>query len=220
MAYLLHIDTSTDTGTVAINSDGIIIAFRSHEALRNHAATLNMEIESLMKESEISLINLSGIVVCAGPGSYTGLRIGLATAKGLCYALDIPLIMDNRLTLLAWQSYREYGDEYQQFISLIVARPKEYFIAIYDSKFNCTLNPQHITEDQLDNIPMSGMKGYMVSDGGDEIIAGRPLMVVSRDLKIALDPWADYAYNRFKCHDIEILSTSEPFYLKQVYTHK
>ena len=218
MAYLLHIDTSTDTGTVAINSDGIIIAFRSHEALRNHAATLNMEIESLMKESEISLINLSGIVVCAGPGSYTGLRIGLA--KGLCYALDIPLIMDNRLTLLAWQSYREYGDEYQQFISLIVARPKEYFIAIYDSKFNCTLNPQHITEDQLDNIPMSGMKGYMVSDGGDEIIAGRPLMVVSRDLKIALDPWADYAYNRFKCHDIEILSTSEPFYLKQVYTHK
>src|ERR1035437_1453422 len=102
MQYLLHIDTSTDTGVVALNCDGVILAYKVNEEARNHASTINIMIEKLLAGVKISLSDLDGIVVCAGPGSYTGLRIGLATAKGLCYALNVPLILDNKLTLLAY----------------------------------------------------------------------------------------------------------------------
>src|ERR1019366_2430074 len=114
MHYLLHIDTSTDTGAVAIGGDGNLLAYRANTETRNHATTINNMINDVLAEVKISLEDLSCIVVCAGPGSYTGLRIGLATAKGLCYALDKPLMLDNRLTLLAYQAYRQQDKSVSQ----------------------------------------------------------------------------------------------------------
>src|SRR5882672_2766392 len=101
MEYLLHIDTSTDTGLLAIGCDGQLLAHSMIEESRNHAGTINNMINSLLADAHISFRQLSAVAVCAGPGSYPGLRIGLATAKVLCYALEKPLILDNKLTVLA-----------------------------------------------------------------------------------------------------------------------
>jgi tRNA threonylcarbamoyladenosine biosynthesis protein TsaB len=222
MQYLLHIDTSADNAVVALNGDGLIIASSMNREVRNHAGSINLLIESLLEEATISLKNLSGIVVCAGPGSYTGLRIGLATAKGLCYALDIPLILDNRLTLLAWQSFKKSGKDYDNYVALLVARNKEYFIAIYNNEFHCTVSPCHVMEEQLELLIENKDEIFLITDMPVSNIAfvNHARVRLENDINIALNHWAFYAFERYKCHNIEILSTAEPFYLKQVYTHK
>ncbi len=220
--YLLHIDTSADNAIVALNCNGIIQYTKLNNEVRNHAGSINLLIESLIAEANISFTDLSGIAVCGGPGSYTGLRIGLSTAKGLCYALDKPMIIDNKLALLSYQSFKKYGDKFEQYITLITARTKEFFIAVYDNEFNCTVEPQHITEDQLIQITNTTKTTFLTTDSEISLdeIQSLKIIQIEKNLNIDSDQWAIYAFNRFVCHDIEILSTSEPFYLKQVYTHK
>ena len=151
MRYLLHIDTSTDSSILAIGLNGELLTQQINDETRNHAGTINNAIALMLHDIKISFKDLSAVVVCAGPGSYTGLRIGLSTAKGLCYALDKPLMLDNKLTLLAEDAALRHRS-YSQYISLIKAREKEYFINIYDDKQNCLLPPQHVSEDQLNSL--------------------------------------------------------------------
>jgi tRNA threonylcarbamoyladenosine biosynthesis protein TsaB len=222
MNFLLYIDTSADTGTVAVSRDSEVLAHRHNEGSRNHAATINKLITDVLADAGISLEQLSAVVVCAGPGSYTGLRIGMATAKGLCYALNKPLILDNKLTLLAYRAYLENKDTGAQYISLITARDKEYFVAVSNSDFVCTLAPQHIMEEQLNNLLEKRDKTYLITDATEETInsLNSKNLKIETDLNPDLTSWAFYAFKQFECNDIVILSLAEPLYLKQVYTHK
>jgi tRNA threonylcarbamoyladenosine biosynthesis protein TsaB len=220
MVYLLHIDTSTDTGSVAVGGDGKLLAFRTNIETRNHAATLNVMINGVLADARITLQQLNGVVVCAGPGSYTGLRIGMATAKGLCYALDIPLLLDNRLTLLAYNAYKQNSNA-SQYISLLYAREKEYFIAAYDTNFTCILQPQHIMQEQLNVLIKKTPNTTIITNVPD--IAN--MLTVSnlrifQDSQINFDLWVSYAFEQYQCSNIVNLASAEPFYLKQVFTHK
>ncbi|MGB3076173.1 MAG: tRNA (adenosine(37)-N6)-threonylcarbamoyltransferase complex dimerization subunit type 1 TsaB, partial [Chitinophagales bacterium] len=98
---LLHIETSSPVCSVALSRSGTLIALKELAGNANHAAMLTMIIDQLMNESKIEMKALDGIALSAGPGSYTGLRIGAATAKGLCFALDKPLIAVDSLQSLA-----------------------------------------------------------------------------------------------------------------------
>jgi len=221
MKYLLHIDTSTDIGTVAIGGDGELVAQRVNHESRNHASTLNIMVDEVLEEANITLDQLSGIVVCAGPGSYTGLRIGMATAKGYCYALDKPLLLDNRLTLLAYRAYTQHqGFEY--YAVMIKARESEYFICIYNKSFVCTMEPQHILEADLNGIFEKIENIYITTDAPESVIYDLKVNNSTIDYSILIDvtSWLFYGFDRYKCNDIVNLATAEPFYLKQVYTHK
>jgi tRNA threonylcarbamoyladenosine biosynthesis protein TsaB len=220
MKYLLHIDTSVDTGTVAISGDGMLLATVINEATRNHAGSINIMINEVLAKAAISLNELSAIVVCAGPGSYTGLRIGMATAKGLCYAMDVPLIVSSRLTLLAYCAWKKHS-ACSQYVSLLLAREKEYFIGIYDKDFNCLLAPQHITEEQLNYLIEKKQNTHIVTDVAENVIANfiNTSFYTDNNIKIDPDLWASYAFAQYKCNDIVNLSGAQPFYLKQVYTH-
>ncbi|MCD6010287.1 MAG: universal protein YeaZ [Flavipsychrobacter sp.] len=220
MQYLLHIDTSTDTGAVAIGADGKLLAIRTNTETRNHAATLNVMINDVLADAHISLQQLNGIVVCAGPGSYTGLRIGMSTAKGLSYALDIPLLLDNRLTLLAYYACKQHADA-SQYISLLFAREKEYFIAVYDTSFTCILSPQHIMEEQL-NILVKNMANTAIITNVPDIANQLKFnnLRILQDTQINFDLWVSYAFEQYKNGSTVNLATAEPFYLKQVFTHK
>jgi len=221
MQYLLHIDTSVDTGTVAISGDGVLLATISNEETRNHASTINMMINTVLADAKISLHELSAIVVCAGPGSYTGLRIGMATAKGLCYALDKPLILDNRLTLLAYHA-SQHHKACSQYVSLLIAREKEYFITIHDKDFISILPPQHIAEEQLKYLIEKKQNTHIITNAPDYIITDfiTNNFYIDANIKIELSSWAFYAFEQYKCNNTVNLSSAEPFYLKQVYTHK
>jgi tRNA threonylcarbamoyladenosine biosynthesis protein TsaB len=205
---------------VAVGGDGKLLASRISGATREHAGTINNTITETLADAGISLNDLSAIAVCGGPGSYTGLRIGMATAKGLCYALDKPLLNDNRLTLLAYQGYMLHKG-YSKYIAVLKAREKEYFITSHDQDFECIVPPQHIHEENIDSI-ISGNNLFLISDIHDLLadkLAGRDYYV-EKSTEIALSQWVVYAFERYNCNLTVNLSSAEPFYLKQVYTHK
>ena len=102
MALLLHIDTATSYAGVCISRDKTILASRSHHQQKDHAAFLQPAIQEILKEAAISLNEIDAVAVTGGPGSYTGIRVGLASAKGICYALNKPLIIVNTLAAVSY----------------------------------------------------------------------------------------------------------------------
>lgn len=220
MHYLLHIDTSTDKGIVAVSGDGVLLAYRVNDASRNHAGTLNTLINEVLGDAGVSLPDLSAISACAGPGSYTGLRIGVATAKGLCYALDKPLLLENRLTLMAYHPFVQKVRS-SEFVSLLKAREKEYFISIYNSNFDCTFAPRHVAETQLFEIFKKTENSFIITDVAEEIINSLPVntLQIDNNVQINLASWVAFSFMSYNCNNMINLTTAEPFYLKQVYTH-
>ncbi|MEK7200188.1 MAG: tRNA (adenosine(37)-N6)-threonylcarbamoyltransferase complex dimerization subunit type 1 TsaB, partial [Bacteroidota bacterium] len=101
MPLLLHIDTATEHASVCLSEGCIVLGLIESDEQKNHASFIQPAIQQLMANSPYSLNQLDAIAVTAGPGSYTGLRVGLASAKGICYALDKPLIMVNTLEVMA-----------------------------------------------------------------------------------------------------------------------
>ncbi|MCB9044990.1 MAG: tRNA (adenosine(37)-N6)-threonylcarbamoyltransferase complex dimerization subunit type 1 TsaB [Chitinophagales bacterium] len=222
MAYILHIDTSGDTGLVALAKDGSSIGVIENTDTRNHAATLNTNIEQLLQQNSIGLNDLHAIAVCGGPGSYTGLRIGLATAKGFCYALDKPLMMHNKLLLMATR-HAYSNEEVANIVSILQARDKEYFIAVYNKSLQVLIEPRHIFEEQLANIaaeiPGSGLVTGYINDVIRSVFNVQPEHENGTE-KIDIDSWVRYTSEQYNCHGFITLASAEPFYLKQVYTHK
>ncbi len=222
MKYLLHIDTSGEVGTVSINADSKIIASLIHAEKRDHAATINVMIEQVLTDAGIKLKELSGVVVCAGPGSYTGLRIGLSTAKGICYALDIPLFMHNKLLILAYQNRSQSADSNKKIVSILKAREGEYFLAITQPNGEVIFEPQLVLENNLDKIISPEEHYKIVASEMPQYFSHVEIrnMEIINNTNIDQDSWAIYASESFFSNQSVNLSTAEPDYLKQVYTHK
>jgi tRNA A37 threonylcarbamoyladenosine modification protein TsaB len=145
----------------------------------------------------------------------------MSVAKGICYALDIPLYLHNRLTLLAYHIYSKSKNDFSRFISIIIAREKEYFIAVYDNQFNCTLEPIHVNEEQMVNLITSEENKAIITDTNLELINSLNInkKFIEKDTTINLFLWAKFACEQYECNKNVKLSIAEPFYLKSVYTH-
>ena len=129
MALILNIDTAVESASVCLSKDAEILQLLVNDNRRDHALWLHPAINESITGSGAKTSNLEAIAVTIGPGSYTGLRIGLSAAKGLCYALNIPLITINTLLAMAYSSRDEAGD---LFCPMIDARRNEVFTAIYN----------------------------------------------------------------------------------------
>jgi tRNA threonylcarbamoyladenosine biosynthesis protein TsaB len=137
MAYILCIETSTSICSVALVDDGKVIAARQDNAGNSHANRLTVLIEELFNDSAVpvDLSDVDAVALSSGPGSYTGLRIGVSTAKGICFALDKPLIAIPSLAVLAWPVVKRYSEEGESwFCPMIDARRMEVYTAMYDRK--------------------------------------------------------------------------------------
>ena len=138
MKNLLCIETSTKNCSVAISTNSKLIAFKELNSENfSHAENLHVFINDILKEVKIDVQNLSGVVIGKGPGSYTGLRIGTACAKGLCYSLNIPLISINSLEIMAQGIPAESN---QFLIPMIDARRLEVYTMILDHNKNIVKN--------------------------------------------------------------------------------
>ncbi len=112
MSYLLHLETATTNCSVALSQNGNLLhCIENNEADFRHSDHLHLFIEQLLNKAQIEAKQLSAVAVSMGPGSYTGLRIGISSAKGLCYANDLPLIAVNSLEVLA-AAYSAQDDDY------------------------------------------------------------------------------------------------------------
>jgi tRNA threonylcarbamoyladenosine biosynthesis protein TsaB len=222
MAYILHIDTSGDRGSFALSKDGETLAEHINTDTRNHAAVINILIDELLAEAGIQLKDIAAVAVCGGPGSYTGLRIGLSTAKALCYVLDIPLLHHDRLLLLTLNNYYNYLSEYEKFAAILPARDKEYFLGIYNKELSSVLGPRHVFEAELQQIFDEAGKNIAVTgklNDGVDIDSYSMLNFTNSDI-VEIKYWSKYAFNSYVEKNFADLALSEPFYLKQVYTHK
>ena len=136
MSLILHIDTATEFASVCLTENDSILDFVSNNTEKNHGSFLHIAIKKLFSDLNIPISNLDAIAVTNGPGSYTGLRVGLASAKGLCYALNLKLITLDTLEVMAKASIDEYLmkkelNEDILFCPMIDARRMEVFTALY-----------------------------------------------------------------------------------------
>src|SRR5580698_4861448 len=130
MSVILNIDTSMGTAGVCLSMEGRALALAESQDQKNHSSWLHPTIRRLFGETGYRPADLQAVAVTAGPGSYTGLRVGMAAAKGFCYALGIPLIAENTLSMMAFAA-AEQLPEADLLCPMIDARRMEVFTAIY-----------------------------------------------------------------------------------------
>ena len=151
MSIILNIDKKKKKAHVSIANDAIIVDVLYSGLQKEHASFLQPAIQQLMKNTGISLTDIDAVAVTAGPGSYTGLRVGMASAKGLCYALSKPLITINTLQMMAKSGILAFPemDDSLLLAPMIDARRMEVFTAVYDSALKTHLEPTALILDEL-----------------------------------------------------------------------
>lgn len=141
MSYLVSFDTSQESAQICLGLNGQLIASAINPAQKDHAAWLQPALQLMLKEAGVRLQQLDAVAVVAGPGSYTGLRVGLASAKGLCYALKKPLICLDGLQLMAASFFNQNGSD-GLVCPMVDARRMEVFTALYNSSLDTLIRPQ------------------------------------------------------------------------------
>jgi len=221
LALLLNIDTAFETACVCVSRSGELVSFeRSHEQ-KNHASFLQPAIQRACERADVALSAIDAVAVANGPGSYTGLRVGLASAKGICYALHKPLILINTLDVLACALKEDAPHDSPNvlFCPLIDARRMEVYTALYDIHLNLIKEPAAII-----------LSGDFLKDEKETyqiVVAGNgssKLRLFLHDENIIYSPveaemrhfvrLGHHAYGLKKFADV---AYSEPIYLKPVY---
>ena len=141
MGIILNIDTAVQSASVCLAQNGQVLGLKINPLQKDHAAWLHVAIKDLIQEKNISLQQINAIAISSGPGSYTGLRVGMAAAKGLCYALQIPLITINTLQLMTFAALHEPTE---LFCPMIDARRMEVFTAVFNIDLEAIVSPVNI----------------------------------------------------------------------------
>jgi tRNA threonylcarbamoyladenosine biosynthesis protein TsaB len=151
MSLILNIDTASENAHVSLAKDGLILHSLSNESQKEHAAFLQAGIKQLIKSVNINLKDVDAVAVTAGPGSYTGLRVGMASAKGLCYALKKPLIAIGTLEVLTASALQLFPTDNKDLLycPMIDARRMEVFTAVYKYDLSIHLQPCAMILDEL-----------------------------------------------------------------------
>lgn len=223
MATFLYIDTSGEKATVAISNDHHVLALEVNTTANTHAAFVQPAIEKILQSTGISIQNIDAVVVTMGPGSYTGLRVGLASAKGVAYTIDKPLIGISTLTLLAKHALSNMKIIHQnaatQIFSMIDARRMEVFGAIYKPDLTVLQAEQAIVLDEtllrqlLENGPV-----VCIGSGAAktrELIAAGDLHCFDDQYNMA--DFTHLALEKWAKKDFEDIAYSRPSYLKDFY---
>lgn len=149
MANILNIETSTTVCSVALSSEGQVVDHHENYDGPNHATLLSQMIDDVLSTAKRKEMKLDAIAVSIGPGSYTGLRIGLSEAKGLAMGLDLPLIGVNTLQLLTVTAmFKEFFDDDTLYVPMIDARRMEVYMAVYNNALEAIVEPQAMILDE------------------------------------------------------------------------
>jgi tRNA threonylcarbamoyladenosine biosynthesis protein TsaB len=213
MAFILNIETSTKSTSVAIAKNGKLIAIKEEHEVVSHATKLTPFIIDVLKEAKLTLQDLSAIAVSIGPGSYTGLRIGLSTAKGLCYSLKIPLISISALKAMACELINIHK-KYKLFVSVMNSRKNELYLCSIDSLLNITTEPIAITVDE--SFLKKHSESIIIGGTGLEKLKNIKLENISFDnnIKFSTFNMLKPTYELYKKEVFSDLAYIEPNYLK------
>lgn len=213
-SFILNIETSTTNCSVSLSREGETLVLKEdYNSTYSHSERLHVYIDVVLKEAEVSLNELNAIAISKGPGSYTGLRIGVSAAKGLCFALDKPLISIPTLEVLAHQIKIEDG----VIVPMLDARRMEVYSAVYNSDYHQIRETQAeiLGEDSFNEYLEKGTV-YFIGNGVEKtksLITHANAVFIDNKLPSAKEMDL-LAYNKYKKNDTEDVAYFEPYYLK------
>ena len=222
LPLILHIDTATEFASICLTKGETILGMRSCLDQKKHGAFVQPAIQELMEETGLTLSQLDAISVSEGPGSYTGLRVAMASAKGLCYALNKPLITVNTLKIIAQAALEQEDQAHPNAIycPLIDARRMEVFMALYSPALEPVSAPEARILDQdsfKDLLPNQVV--IFTGSGAPKLqaILVHPNAVFSQ-VQHNASHLAKLAFRAFMNQKFANLAYCEPFYLKAFYS--
>ncbi len=211
--YILHLETATKVCSVALSLNGQIKQLKEiQEAGFSHGENLTLLIEDALKSEGITAKQLSAVSIASGPGSYTGLRIGVSTAKGLCYALSIPLIAVDALVSIQQNALEKYPN--QNIIPMIDARRMEVFAAAFNQNSEVI---KSISADILDENSYTEFEPFVACGDGAEKLKDlwqNRNVVFATEVLSSAKGQVKLAYQKFEQKAFEDVAYFEPFYLK------
>lgn len=214
MAYILCLETSTTNCSVSLCKDGKVISFKEdYDTKYSHAERLHQFIKIVLEEASIAFKSLDAIAVSKGPGSYTGLRIGVSSAKGLCYGLQIPLISISTLHSLAMQVQCDNGF----IVPMIDARRMEVYSAIFSNEYiqERSTEAEILTETSYQSY-LQDNEVYFIGNGVEkfaEICKDKNARFIPEKLPSS-NEMAALSYQKYIARDFEDVGYFEPYYLK------
>lgn len=224
MAYILSIDTSSINCSVAVSNNDQLLAVVEQTEANIHASKITLFIEDACKKANISIKDLNAVAVSKGPGSYTGLRIGVSTAKGICYALNIPLIAIDTLKSLTRAAIEIKSVVNSIYIPMIDARRMEVYTKVFDHSLNELQETEALILDEqtFNRYYQYSKKIILFGDGAEKTKS----IVNSTEIQYLelLYPSSKYmvqdAFELFNIQKFEDTAYFEPYYLKEFYFKK
>ncbi len=216
--YILSIETATSNCSVAISAGDELMVVKEENKAHIHAEVLTLFIEDAVKEARITFKDLSAVCVSKGPGSYTGLRIGVSTAKGLCYALGIPLLSVNTLESMAWGIRDRIAKESYILCPVIDARRMEVYCMLIDSEFKVLKDTEAIILDEHSFDAYADSSLYLF---GDAVAKCKDLYANKSYIHFIENYWPSAsslyktAFEKYHNQTFEDLAYFEPYYLKE-----
>ncbi|MGB6150721.1 MAG: tRNA (adenosine(37)-N6)-threonylcarbamoyltransferase complex dimerization subunit type 1 TsaB [Pricia sp.] len=226
MPILLHLETATTNCSVSVAKDGHLLAIKEHNTPNySHSEQLHLFIQKTLEEANLDFSDIDAIAVSKGPGSYTGLRIGVSAAKGLCFSLDIPLISIPTLTSMAHQANLGDADlgDVDFVIPVLDARRMEVYSAIFDR------NLQQIRDTEAQIIDENSFAEYvakgkvlLIGSGAEKCreILQHPNFTFDTSIVPSAKEMASLSHKKFKASELEDVAYFEPFYLKDFILQK
>jgi tRNA threonylcarbamoyladenosine biosynthesis protein TsaB len=223
---ILCLETATPTCSVALNDGVENLALRECIGKNAHSEKITSFIKEVMVETGIGYKELDAVAVSQGPGSYTGLRIGVSTAKGICYAAGLPLMAVDTLHAMAYGMRKRLGDALQPndlFIPMIDARRMEVYCAVFDANMNRVKDTEAIVFDDTfhlspftSHLP-SSHRLWLFGDGAPklrEVFKDEPQVHIVDDFASSAAYMASLSDQALKARDFVDVAYFEPFYLK------
>jgi len=227
MALILHIDTALEKGMISLSDKGILLCTSYCENPKDQSSWLAPAIQSIVKDAGFAMKDLNAIAVVAGPGSYTGLRVGMATAKGLCYALHIPLLTESCLELYARGAQIQLSEKCKKneleilICAMIDARRMEVFMGMYNERMESVMEPGAIVlEEKFFAEKVAEKHIVFCGNAVDkwEKVFQHPNVTYIHE-GYTPDVFAASSFKKYLQHDFTLLAYAEPVYLKEVYIH-
>lgn len=222
MITILNIDTALEIASVSISQDGYVIDSLTNAVQKEHAHFLHTAINEMLTRSFISIKDLDAISVTGGPGSYTGLRVGMAAAKGLSYALNKPLIITGTLNAIAAATLIDIKDqpENELICPMIDARRMEVYTAVFNTKMNGILNPCAMILTNESFADMLENKKMLFAGSGSEKFRS---LVISSNARFAgqlslINTIASLAYQKYINKEFADVVAAVPLYLKEFHS--
>jgi tRNA threonylcarbamoyladenosine biosynthesis protein TsaB len=217
MAKILQIETATQTCSVALAVNGVNVALKEETAQNIHAGSLTLFIQEVMQMAGLVYQDLDAIAVSKGPGSYTGLRIGVSTAKGLCFALDKPVIAVDTLAMMANGFLHSHAGYSGLVCPMIDARRMEVYTCLYNEKLEALVPvTAKIIDDSSFQQELQHHKITFIGDGAlkcSEVLQNPNSIFSSENFNSAANMTA-LALDAFTQRKFEDVAYFEPYYLK------